>query len=190
MSRLSVFPTIRSQQEILVAGKGLISEGLPVLLCASSLTPVSQTVYALPQGLKQGQVVTNIVLNVITAGAGTVPTSIFVGLCDSTGARVAVSANLKSSVIWTATGYAVAPLTPAYTVPADGLYYAEFLQDTTAAWGTTALILNRPSSASASMGSNLVGAGAPTAWSQTGQATIPTQATITGNSTPPWMGTS
>lgn len=157
----------------------------------NALTPVSQTLYGALIGLLKDDWVTNILVPVVTAGAGTVPTSIKVALYDSTGARVAVSSELKASAIWTPGGvttYAVAPLSAPYQVLVSGGFYACFLQDSTAAWSVTAMQIGRGAGTGGQQGS--VGTGVPASVTMAAQTTPPTTATFAVTGIATWIGVS
>lgn len=150
----------------------------------------SQYAYFLLAGFNAGDVVTNIVTCVTTAGAGTVPTGLYVGLYSAAGTLLADSANLASSSIWTSTGFAVAPLlggTPGpYTIPTTGGYYLMILEN--GAFATTPMqVVARGLQAGMV---KVIGAGVPFAGVQTAQVTPPSPATIVGNSSVAniWLG--
>jgi Pectate lyase superfamily protein len=88
--------------------------------------------------IPHGTVVTNVVLDVIVAAAGTAPTGFFVGLC-TTAKMVRQSGNLNNSALLTSTGTKQFALTSTYVSnPTDsptGLYFVCMLQN--GAFGTT-----------------------------------------------------
>ena len=92
-------------------------------------------------GLRSGDVVTNMIASVTTAAAGAVPTLIRMGIADSTGKMLAVTADLKSDAQWTAQQEAVFPLSAQLTIPAEGLYYLCIIE--VGAFGGTPLQLRR-----------------------------------------------
>ena len=96
-------------------------------------------------GLRNGDVVANVIASITTAAAGAVPTLIRLGLADSTGKMLAVTADVKSDAQWTALGLGVFPLSAAYTVPADGLFYLCIIE--VGAFGGTPLQVRRQSTA-------------------------------------------
>lgn len=132
----------------------------------AATAPTSQTIYCVALPLTEGQIITNVLFDVTTAGAGTVPTGIYVGLCNAT-TMVAQSNNLNSSSAWTSnTTIGTAPLNAAYTVPTTGLYYAVLLVNGT--WGTTQMTLQRITGARNTVGGLLM-----QATGGTGQTTLP-----------------
>jgi hypothetical protein len=113
---------------------------MPLNLPTAS-APTSQSIYAVAIPLSEGQIVSKLGFTVTTAGAGTAPTNIFVGLADSTGKMVAQTADVAADTAWTDTGIRTVSLVASYTVPSDGIYYVVFLQNGT--WGTTAMQFGR-----------------------------------------------
>jgi hypothetical protein len=97
-------------------------------------------VYATGLPLQSGMVITNMLWAPSTAAVGTVPTDIFVGICDATGKMLVQSTTQKSLAAWTTSAtIASVPLANTFTVPKDGLYYGVLLQ--VGSWGTTQLAL-------------------------------------------------
>jgi hypothetical protein len=167
-----------------VTARGLTAETFPLYVNASGQVPATQTVYYTLIGLRAGDVITNIAVSVNTAASGTAPTSIFVGLYDSAGNRVALSANLKDDAKFTSTGQKAFALTAAYTVPSDGGYYCAFLIDGT--FASTNVQLHRCGSntvASAALAGGVAPHGA-----QTGQTSLPSSATLSANAIDIWFG--
>ncbi len=189
LSATGLAKTVSRLQDQLT-GRGLITETCPLALVNNTQTPTSKTVYYQLVGLQAGDVATNIVVCAETAGTGTGPTFIGVGLYTAAGVLVASSVNLTASAIWNVTGPIAAPLSPAFTVVTSGGYYCAFLEDTTSAWGSTALVLSRFATTAA--GTKPLGAGAAICAEQTGQTALPTpNATfVTGTGTTIWMGVS
>ena len=91
--------------------------------------------YATSIGLLAGDVVTNLIIEVNTAGATL--TLFKVGLLDKAGNRLAVSADLQSGGNVT-TGPKTIPMATPYTIPSDDLYYVAALSV-----GTTGPSLSR-----------------------------------------------
>ncbi len=95
----------------------------------SSVAPVSQRIYGGGIYLYTDEVITNIIVCVEVAGAGTAPTNLKLGLWSSAATPVclAVTADLAADTRWTAsTSYKVCALTAPYTILASGLFYAAF----------------------------------------------------------------
>jgi hypothetical protein len=120
-------------------------------------------------GCRGGDVLTNMLANVTTAGVGTTPTLIRQGVADSTGKVLAVTATSQASAVWT-TGNAVASvaLTAPLTLPSDGLYYLCMIE--VGAFGTTPMQLRKIGNP-ANIGA-VPGFPRPMA-AQTGQADLP-----------------
>jgi hypothetical protein len=143
----------------------------------TSALMVTQTPYYASVYLKDGDVITNIKIDVATA-ASVQPTNFFAGLyLVSTGARQALSTD-QASVISTTTGEKVLPLSSPFTVPAggEGLYYVALL--CVQASGTLPAIVVGSKRTAGTTGSS------PRSWandSVTG-TTFPTTATIAAGS--------
>lgn len=125
------------------AARGLLSENYHGPSgAATGATAATQTIFGGLLGLLAGDVVTNVGVSVSTVASGTPPTTIKLGLVDTTGAVLAVTANVAADSQWTAsTGMKLFALTAPYTVPTDGGYYAVILSD--GVFGTTPLQLAR-----------------------------------------------
>jgi hypothetical protein len=108
---------------------------------SGSVAPVSQTIYSCAVYLYKGEVVTNIVACVATAGAGAAPTTIRLGIANSSLQVQAVTANINANAAWTSVGVKSFALTSAWTVPNDGIYYYVFVKN--GAFATTDLQLVR-----------------------------------------------
>jgi hypothetical protein len=133
-----------SHEQILMEGIGFKSWAFDPNLGSGGTAPTAGTIYVRATPYRAGQVVTNTVWQVQTVGSGNntgTLTSIFTGICDSTGKMVAQSNDSHLSAIWTTSGLAVAALNATWTVPADGVYYNVFLQVGT--WGTTQVALGK-----------------------------------------------
>lgn len=133
----------RSLDDIYKTGLGYQAWNYQPNLANGGTAPTAGTIYVSSLPLRTGQTVSNLVWQVQTAGASTVPTDIFCGLADSTGKMLTQSVTLKASAIWTpgaGSGIAQAPVT-SFAVLSDGLYYGVFLQ--VGSWGTTQLALGK-----------------------------------------------
>jgi hypothetical protein len=157
------------------------------LVNLGSTAPATQALYGTLAGFLAGDVITNIIVAVATAGAGTTPTGIYLALYSASGALEAETANLAASAIWTpgaGAGYAVCTLSSPFTVPSTAGYYLTFVQNGT--WGTTQLKLI--SSALGSIeGSIEVSGYAAACVKQTAQATPPSPATLGGSTENFWF---
>ena len=126
--------------DILLAGFGYKAWNFNPNNGSGGTAPTAGTVYCTGLGLRAGTVITNMLWAPTTGGSGTVPTDIFVGICDSTGKMLVQSATQKSLSAWTSSAtVASVPLANTYTVTADGLYYGVFLQ--VGSWSVTQLAL-------------------------------------------------
>lgn len=126
--------------EVFNKGAGIISQNFPLLEATATATVSNTRVYGGLLPLVVGDVINNISVGVRTAGAGTTPTSIVLGLLDKTGKVLQQSANVNSSTDWTTANHiATAALGGAYTVLASDVYYACIWVSGT--WGTTQMAL-------------------------------------------------
>lgn len=193
---MGIAPTIGgrggvSRSDLLVQKRGLVSEAFPLILgSAGVVTMATQAALFTLIPFLPGDVVTNIVLSMDTAAVGTTPAAIYVGLYDKLGNRLAVSADLHASGIWTAgIGYVVAPLSAPYTVGLADVYYGAFLINGT--FGTTQPTFDR-GNPNTEAGKQL-GTAPSQFGSQAGQTTLPASATIAtpgGSGASIWMGAS
>lgn len=108
-----------TRRDILMRGQGLKGENFSRYFAQGGTAVVTGTVYYLGVPLVKGDVVTNILVRILTLGAGI--TANKVGLYDSAGNLLATSADL--GVSWQTTGFKTHALTGAFTVTATGLYY-------------------------------------------------------------------
>lgn len=175
----------RERDQLALTARGLIAEAHDMVNPAGNAL-ASQTVYASLLGLRSGDTVTNIVVNVQVAGAGTVPTDVFFGLYSTAGTRLALTADVSADAGLTATGYQDFALTAPYQVTADDGYYVVALQN--GSWGTTAVQLTRGPNNAPVVGA--LGASAAVAVQQTGQASLPASATWAVGAFPFWFGVS
>lgn len=86
---------------------------------------VSGTIYLHKVYLAQGQTITGAATGVQTAGATLTSGQNLMGLYDSSGNRVAVTAD--QSAVWTSTGYKSANFTASYSVTTAGFFYVAIL---------------------------------------------------------------
>ncbi len=144
-----------SRRSSFLAATGFKALGLEPV---SNAVPATGTIFGNGVYLYAGEVITNILVAVATAAAGTAPTHIQVALWSSAATPVclAVSAEDASNARWNSTGWKEVPLSAPYTVLADGLYYPSFLK--VGAFGTTDVQLI---TGAANTGSNIGGLSAP-----------------------------
>jgi hypothetical protein len=118
-----------SLQDIFITGLGLVSWNFNPQNIATQTAPTSQTIYAASLGLRAGQTVTNVVLDVEVASSGTAPTGFFVGIASkaATGVMLAQSSNLASGSF--AVGLNNYALTAPWSVTATDLYFVVLLQN-------------------------------------------------------------
>lgn len=176
----------RERDQIALTARGLISESFQLPINPAGTNMTSQRLEGCLLGLRAGDVVTNIVVNVAQAGSGTDPTDIFLGLYSVAGTRLALTADLGADTRWDTTGYKECALTAPYTITEDGGYYPVFLMN--GSFGSTALQLWRGVNNGAALGE--IGSGAKYAVSQTGQASLPASASFVTASQPFWFGVS
>lgn len=132
-----------SRYQALNVGRGVLSESFPMQADAVSTTLTAGTIWVAALGLLAGDVVSKVGFHLVTAAAGTVPTSFVAGIADATGKMMAVTGELKADPQWTAVGQIEVrfSLMAPWTVPASGLYYVVFMQ--VGAWGTTQPAIGR-----------------------------------------------
>lgn len=179
-------PTGNSRPELRDAAIGFKGQVWDIF-CAPTVQSVvaTQILYGSMGGLVAGDVVTNLIANVITAGVGTAPTSIFVAIYKTDGTLMASSGNLAASAIWTTVGWAIAPLSAPFTVPTSGGYYFCLLQD--GVFATTAMQIHRGTQTTAVDQSLIAGKARPCVL-QTGRTALPSPATFTPSTGNYWMG--
>jgi hypothetical protein len=124
---------------IMRTGLGLLSQTWNVQAPGTQSVLTSGTIYCCAAGFRSGDVVTNMLCSVATAGAGTAPTLIRQGVADSTGKMLAVTADTHASAVWTALGLVSVALSAPLTIPGTGLYYLCFIE--VGAFGTTPMQL-------------------------------------------------
>lgn len=113
---------------------GVIVENFDPVTATSGTAPATQKVYGDAFGFAAGTVVTGIVLRNAVAAAGTLPTTVRVGIADATGKMLAISGNLNALANWAA-GPNLLPFAAPFTIPTDGGYFLCLVVNGT--WGTT-----------------------------------------------------
>lgn len=162
-------PVRPDRSSIFLAGLGLTNATTRPSAVTSSSAPATGVVYGTSLGARAGDIVTNIGVQVVTAGAGTTPTLVRFGTADSTGKILAVTADVHASAGLTTQGIQTFALTAPLTISTSGLYYLVMLQ--VGSWGTTQMQLGRTSSGSG-VGVGVSG-GAFVSFAWTGQADLP-----------------
>lgn len=132
--------------------------------------------------LRRGQTVTNLVTCTGTAGTGL--TFAKMALLNSTGGFIAATASVSATFNTTA-GYKIVPLTAAYSVTADGLYYVGYVQYGSGATGAGLLagIANVPEGGA-------LGGIRPNALSSTMLTDLAADVTLADGGNPGWFAVS
>lgn len=144
----------------------------PLLIQGTAGANTSGTIYLHRVYLAQGQTVTGIGYGVQTAGATLTSGQNLIGLYDSSGNRVALTADQSTN--WTSTGYKSTNLTATYSVTTAGYYYVAFL-----AVGTTPPAFHQQANASQTFYNANTSAGTFNHCSDgTGQTSLPTSITL------------
>jgi hypothetical protein len=173
-------PQQKDRAQILTTAQGLVTQNYERTLVQGSSIMIDGTVYYLSVGLRAGDLVTNVILHVATAGATLTLSK--VGLYDKSGTRLVVSADQGTA--WETSGMKTVALSSPYTVPSDDGFYVALVSK-----GTTLPTLSRSSGPSA--GTIQVGSGMRALAMQTGQTDFPASASFAG--TAPlsfWVGLS
>lgn len=140
-----VSTTARAQRAL--TARGLLAENFNLATATANATIATQIIYGGLIGLNAGDTVTSLVVCVHTAGSGTAPTTIKLGLTDTAGQVLAVTANVASDSKWTSTGVKKFNVGTPYPVTVSGGYYVVVLQD--GAFASTALQFPRANSVGA-----------------------------------------
>lgn len=133
-SSASVFTGKPSPQQTLAIARGLLAESFPIACVTTSRTLPSQTVLGVLIPVSFGSTISGVAVCVETAAAGTVPTSVTLGIYDLVSNRLAVSADVKADFA-SSTGLQSFPFATAWTVTADGCVVACVLKNGT--YGST-----------------------------------------------------
>lgn len=180
--------TPRSRQGGYYKARGdYMQENYPLMLATTNFLPTSQTAVFQLLSADIGDVITGIALCINVAAVGAGPTGIYVGLYDSAGVQLAVSANLTANGQWLVATPAKFAFTTPYAVLSNAGVYAMFLQNGT--FATTQPQLARIGGG----GWNSVfqtGTSLITQNTQAAQATPPSPATYTGGASNQqiWVG--
>lgn len=159
----------------------------PLVLSLVAGTLTSQKLFFTAIPLRAGDVVTNFVVNVVTAATGAVPSTIKIALFNSDGSsRLAVTGNLASDAKWTSTGYKSFAASSPATVTTTGLYLVAILKDGVFA-GVDVQVGTMSAVASASSGALGV---FPWGFGGTGLTDIGSTFTPAPGTGPPWFGLS
>jgi hypothetical protein len=174
--------------QLLLTTLGLVSENVRAAVLTTSAPLTSQQITCGLLPLANGDVITNVVVDISTAAAGTAPTLIRLGIADKTGKILAVTADVHADAQWTSTGFKQFPLTSPLTIGTSDSYFACILEN--GAFGTTALRLVETGAPGTNYG--VIGSGtAPWMW-MNGQTDLPavnsSMTLITGGNIVPWFG--
>lgn len=173
----------KDRNQVGVTAAGLIVENGPRQLFTGTQIMTDGVAYFMKIGLRAGDVVTNIVIGITTAGTATTLSK--AGLYTKAGVQLAASADQGSA--WNSTGIKSVAMGTPYTVPADDGYYVCVVSKAT----TTLATLLR--GANNSLATAAVGTGMAEIGTQTAQTDLPSPATITFGSGSPqgfWVGIS
>lgn len=127
--------TIIDRERLVAKGQGFVSWAWDPACNNTGLAGVGGDIEATLVGLVAGDVITNILLAVTAASVGSAPTTVRVGIADTTGKILAVSANVGGAGgVYNATGPFPIALSNQYTVPTTGAYYLCKIASST--WGS------------------------------------------------------
>lgn len=110
--------------QVALTGFGLVTETLPLNVCNGSTILTTGTTQAVLAPFRAGQVVTNLLAALAVAGAG--QTLVKMGIYDTAGNQLAVTADVKAAFAGSA-GLVENALTATWTCPATGVYYIAVL---------------------------------------------------------------
>lgn len=163
--------------------RGILAEPYPLAQVNSSRTLATQAVLGVLVPVQAGTTVSGVACCIETAAAGTTPTAVYVALYSLAGVQLAVSADVKAIGNWNALGVFSYAFATAYAPSSDAAVYACILKN--GVYGTTEpkiATMTAVTSSGAALGSNAAGA-----VTQTGQATMPSPATLVANDSYPWL---
>lgn len=121
----------------LMKALGFKWESFPIEAAAAQSPPSTGTPFGAASYFYAGEIVTGMSVVVSTAGVGTTPTLIKLGLLDSAYKCVVLTGELKDDAKFQALGRKDFAYTAPYTILADGVFYPVFLLVGT--WGTTTM---------------------------------------------------
>lgn len=120
---------------VLANSQGWVSQAYDLSQATTAVAVTSQTIHATAVPLLANQTVNNVLLANSTAAAGTLPTTVTVGIADLTGVVRAQSTATLNTLAQQAVGINSFVLSTPYVVPSTGAYYVFFWQNGT--FGTT-----------------------------------------------------
>lgn len=172
------------RSQLALTAQGMIAETFQPHPGLANRSATDGTIFFVLLGLRAGDVIANVHLVVGAAGTGAGSTLAKVGLYNTSGTRLAVSADLGNA--WESTGMKTHALSAAYTVTADGGYYVAAI-----AKNSTTVPSFRGGSSGAINDLAAVGSGSIAAGTQAGQTDLPASATIgAANAVAMWFGVS
>lgn len=180
----AVSVALSARQEMLTRAQGLIAETVNRNNSFTTAVLISGSVYYVSVPLLAGDVVTNLITMVGTAGVGVTVSKM--GLYNaSTGARLAVSADQATA--WESTGIKTVPMVTPYVVPANGVYYAAIIAVAGTVPGFPRLLTTTGTTPATFIGA--INGGIQPMAIQTGQTDLPLTATFAATAGQwPWIG--
>lgn len=177
---LAIMHGVALRDDVRYVAQGIRGQPFPLGLCTQNLTMVGGTVYMVSVGLLAGDVVTNILVPVNSAGTGLTLSK--VGIYNSSGTRVAISADQGTS--WQSGGAKVVPLTATYTATQSDLYYLAVVATGTTPPGLLSGINN------SALGALSYSPGTKSGWGSggTGQTDLPATASFSATVGNVWLG--
>src|SRR5437879_7746516 len=116
----SVFTGKPAPPTIAAIARGLIAEPYPLAQVSTSRTLATQAILGVLVPVQAGMTLSGVAVCVQTAAAGTLPTTLTLGITDLTGVRLAVTADVKALANWNATGLFSFAFSTPYSVTTDG----------------------------------------------------------------------
>lgn len=133
-----------TREKLALNARGVLAEPAPSFTMTASTVPTanaaSGTAVLALVGLRAGDVVTNILLPIVTNGTSV--SFAKCGLFNSTGGFIAATSSVSATANSGQGAWNIVPLTTAYSVTADGGYYLGYLQYGSGATGATLLRWN------------------------------------------------
>ncbi len=173
---------IPTAHELKEQGLGLCAESTPLSQFIAGAALTSQQVQGVCVGLRAGAVVTNLATCLTVAASGTAPTHMRMGIADSTGKILGVTADTTAAASWTI-GVVSLALSASLTIPTSGLYIVCLVQN--GAFSVTQPSFARVVAVDASQNA-AIGSNPPRAFQWAGQTDLPavnSSVTLTAAST-------
>lgn len=162
-------PALGARDQLRLNAEGILAESLNPNTSVAAQAYSTGNVYGQLVGLRAGDVVSGIAVAVAVPATGTAPTVVRVGIANSAGTMLAVSANVNATA-FTAVGVQSVALTAPYTILASGAYFLVYI--IVGAWGTQQPTFWRGNSVSNTVLTALAGGVIP-AFVWAGQADLP-----------------